>query len=147
MIISDAELSGILQKLPGVDKTNVISLDDRYVTLSGWEQMKHLLDEAPTCPLPYTAHGVFDCDKISRWLLAILNVIWARSHIEGPAAWGVINGNVPNDGMNTTTGWHSIGFFITDDRKIHLFGCQERSCMNDDMIENIKEVDSVLVGG
>ncbi|HVE13357.1 MAG TPA: hypothetical protein VNI01_08195 [Elusimicrobiota bacterium] len=139
-----ADFDEIVDALPGHGQ--VIFLDESAQSVE-WREFSALLRQVPPPPLPYAGNGVYDCDKIVRWVAAQINVLWARTHPSHPLAHGIICGDIPLDQDERVRGWHCLGCFFDAERRMWVYGAQDRQIMNQPAVRAIRGVDEVIIGG
>ncbi len=88
-----------------------------------------------------------NCLHFAKETMAEMCKQWAKDHPgEPPAAWGIIDGDVPTDGDNRGDGWHALIFCETEEG-LYLGGAQDRQVMNQSRVGEIKSVVYMIVGG
>jgi hypothetical protein len=139
-----ADFDRIVDTLPGHGR--VIFLDESAQSVE-WPEFSALLRQVPPAPVPYAGNGVYDCDKIVRWVAAQINVLWASRHPSRPLAHGIICGDIPMDHDDRVRGWHCLGCFFDAERRMWVYGAQDRRIMNQPAVRAIRGVDEVIIGG
>lgn len=116
---------------------------DAYQGLD-WTAANELFRQVGMEPHPYDLIK-WNCADNSAWFISEVKRIWADKSAPDslPLAIFKLEGDVPKDGANAFAGWHSIGVIVDRTGKAWLFGCYERSVMNDSAWEQIKDVEYV----
>lgn len=145
--ITNDDLANILARFKGQDGWAVDPdfFDDKAQGLD-ITVMQELYANVPKPPVEYKKDGVFDCDKFARWVAIWTDALWAVHDPPLPLAQGWMAGVVPNDGDNRISSPHAVCWFIDREKKLWLFGAQDRQIMNQSALDGVKAISRFEVG-